>query len=97
MQLTEATVSAPESLPHRDLAVLFMAFSPQGATPVLDFEGEEEALLEALGTATPDQPSDQALHDLPPYFDGETVEVSDQGIGLSDDVEAGRGHDHRAR
>ncbi len=47
--------------------------------------------------AVPDQASDQALHDPPPPFDREPVKSEDQGIGLADEVERGRVHDHRAR
>ena len=38
----------PRSLPKGGLRILFMAYSPRGIEPVLDFEGEEEMLYEGL-------------------------------------------------
>ena len=53
--------------------------------------------VKTVDPGVPDQPADHALHDPPPPFDGEVVKCEDQGIGLADDVEGGRVHDHRAR
>jgi hypothetical protein len=51
LQLGKAALGAPEKLPHRGLRILFMASSPRGVKPELDYEAEEEALLTALAPA----------------------------------------------
>ncbi|MEM9460083.1 MAG: tetratricopeptide repeat protein [Myxococcota bacterium] len=38
----------PRALTHGGLRITFMAYSPHGATPLLDFEAEEERILRAL-------------------------------------------------
>ncbi|MBI5851364.1 MAG: tetratricopeptide repeat protein [Planctomycetes bacterium] len=48
VQYGDRAVGEPQRLDHGRLRILFMAYSPQGVEPVLDYEGEEEAVLEAL-------------------------------------------------
>ena len=48
VQYGDRAVGEPQLLDHGRLRILFMAYSPQGIEPVLDYEGEEEAVLEAL-------------------------------------------------
>ncbi|MEO1334329.1 MAG: CHAT domain-containing protein, partial [Myxococcota bacterium] len=51
VQLDSAHTSSPQVLPHRGLRVLFMAYSPEGCEPVLDYELEEDRVLGALQEA----------------------------------------------
>ncbi|WP_203728523.1 CHAT domain-containing protein [Paractinoplanes durhamensis] len=44
---TNAALKAPVAPGNRPLRVLFMATSPEGVEPVLNYEGEEAAILEA--------------------------------------------------
>ncbi len=48
VQQGDRAPSAPERPEHGLLRVLFMAYSPRGVEPVLDFEGEEERILRTL-------------------------------------------------
>lgn len=48
VQQGERAITAPERPEHGLLRVLFMAYSPRGVDPVLDFEGEEERILRTL-------------------------------------------------
>jgi tetratricopeptide (TPR) repeat protein len=48
VQLGDTRLLEPRTLAHSGLRILFMAYSPQGVQPELDFEGEEERLLGAL-------------------------------------------------
>lgn len=48
VQYGDRDVSGPLRLEHGRLRVLLMAYSPQNVEPVLDYEGEEEAVLAAL-------------------------------------------------
>ena len=48
VQLGEQQTAAPEMLGHGVLRVLFMAYSPENTEPELDYEDEEERILEAL-------------------------------------------------
>ena len=48
LQLGPVKRSVPVDLPQAGLRILFMAYSPEGVEPVLDYEEEEERVLEAL-------------------------------------------------
>ncbi|ACY13822.1 tetratricopeptide repeat protein [Haliangium ochraceum] len=48
VQLGDQSVAAPVALPHGGLRILFMASSPRGVQPVLDYEREEEHVLRAV-------------------------------------------------
>ncbi len=48
IQQGDRAPTAPERPEHGLLRVLFMAYSPRGVEPVLDFEGEEERILRTL-------------------------------------------------
>ncbi|MEM7246726.1 MAG: tetratricopeptide repeat protein [Acidobacteriota bacterium] len=50
VQLGRVLPKKPSTLPTGQLRILFMAFSPEDTRPVLDYEAEEEAFLEALAT-----------------------------------------------
>ena len=48
VQLGERVPAAPRAFEHRGLRILFMAYSPNGIEPVLDYEREEEIVLDAV-------------------------------------------------
>ena len=60
VQLGPIEKAAPTVLPQAGVRILFMAYSPEGVEPVLDYEEEEERVLEAL--EGPLQSNQAAVH-----------------------------------
>jgi tetratricopeptide (TPR) repeat protein len=55
VQIGDAEIMPRETVPGGRLQVLFMAYSPRGVEPVLDYEGEEERILDELAPFVEDR------------------------------------------